>query len=524
MAGGRSGTEGAAPVRSSLRVLSVGIALLVVTLAVYWQVGGHAFLNYDDDTYIVRNPHVRSGLTSANIAWAFSSVEQCNWHPLTWLSHMLDVQIYGLNPRGHHLTNVAIHCSSSLLLLLLLLRLTGELWRSAFVAALFALHPLHVESVAWAAERKDVLSAFFCFLTLVAYSNYCAARPGQLSRIGFYLIALCCFMLGLMSKPMLVTFPLLMLLLDYWPLRRCEGPLRRNARVALVVEKIPFLICSALSSVITVVAQRTGGAMVALDWIPLGRRLQNSMLAIMGYIGKIFWPSGLGVLYPFPQSISVWHALAAAALLLAVTICVLMLGRRYRYLPVGWFWFLLTLLPVIGLVQVGNQSMADRYSYIPYVGLSIVLAWGVPDLCRVDRSGASWRRRVLALCTCGAIAAMVAVTWRQIGYWKDSTTLYRHTLQVTSGNFIILYNLGLAYGQAGNRTAAIEAFRGAARIRPYDVRIRTTLASALAENGDIDAALNEFSQAVALQPMDPAARYGLEYWRRQRDLASGAVK
>ncbi len=382
--------------------------LIVITLAVYMQAGNHQFLNYDDDAYVTINPHVASGITGRNIMWAFTSIEASNWHPITWLSHMADVQFYGLNPRGHHLTNVAIHTASALLLFLLLLRLTACLWQSFFVAALFALHPLHVESVAWVAERKDVLSAFFWFLTLFFYYEYVAKR-----KTSSYILALFSFVLGLMSKPMLVTLPIVMLLMDFWPLGRYRHEQRGEdlrehlgRSIALIIEKIPFFVCSLFSGLITIYAQRTTGAMSSLDLVPLWLRIKNALLAYVSYIGKTVWPQDLAVLYPFPHSIPLWQAVGSLFVLIFLSASVFRAGRRHPYLVTGWFWFLITLVPVVGIIQVGSQSMADRYTYIPLTGLFIMAAWGVPDLTR----GLRHRRVLLAVLAGAAIIVSAALT------------------------------------------------------------------------------------------------------------------
>lgn len=505
------------------------MTLTIVTFAVYWHVGNHEFLSYDDDVYIVSNPHVAQGITTANIAWAFTSVEQCNWHPVTWLSHMLDVQLFGMNPRGHHLTNVLFHTIATLILFSLLVRLTGAVWKSSFVAALFALHPLHVESVAWAAERKDVLSACFFFLTLLLYSRYVEARRNKsASSVTIYLLTLLSFVLGLMSKPMLVTLPVIMLLLDLWPLRRLDTAPTLSS---LVAEKIPFLACSILSSAITIYAQREGGAIVVLDWVPIATRLQNSLVSYARYLVKAVWPHDLAVLYPFTLSIPLWQVVSSAVLLLLISAATIRAGRQHPYLPVGWFWFLITLFPVIGLVQVGNQSMADRYTYIPIVGIFMMLAWGVPALLgTTDGTGGGtetvkrsvWsrparRNTVLTLLAIVAIATSAVLTWQQIGYWKDNFSLYRHTLKVTSNNYIIHYNLGVAYGRRGDLDAAVNEFKAAVMIKPNDWTARSLLASTLAERGDIDAAIKEFNNALIINPNNMSAKSSLEYWRNRKN-------
>jgi hypothetical protein len=504
--------------------LFISLALLMAVFAVYWQVGNHEFLIYDDDLYITRNAHVSQGLSGPNIFWAFTSVEKYNWHPLTWLSHMLDVQLFGMAPRGHHLMNVAYHGLATLLLFFLLVQVTRALWQSAFVAALFALHPLHVESVAWVAERKDALSACFWFLTLLLYARYTEARRDSApSCLTLYLLTLFSFVLGLMSKPMLVTVPLVMLLLDYWPLQRfpmtlSEEQSRTETPYVLLTEKIPFIACTLFSSAITFYAQHAGGAVVALDWIPFGLRLQNALVSYLTYITKTLWPRDLAVLYPFVTPLPLWQVLTSVIVLILITAAAVRFGRRCPWLPVGWFWFIVTLLPVIGLVQVGNQSMADRYTYVPAIGLYIILAWGFSSLFR----GAG-RNIALTLFSMAALCASAAVSWNQIGYWKNNFTLFRHTLNVTSGNHVIHHNLGIAYGRAGNPAAAITEFYAAVRIKPNDSSVRNLLASTLAENGFMEAALAEYSRSLALHPNNQEAVTALEYWRNQKTKNSGML-
>jgi len=495
-------------------VVLLCMALFVITLAVYIPVGNHEFINYDDDFYVVANPHVASGITGKNIAWAFTTMHQSNWHPITWLSHMADAQFYGMAPRGHHLTNVFIHAASTLLLFLLLLRITGAVWQSSFVAALFALHPLHVESVAWVAERKDILSAFFWFLTLLFYSEYAAQRKKSL-----YLLTLITFVLGLMSKPMLVTLPVIMLLIDFWPLDRYrheeqeQGLRQLLPRVITVVkEKIPFFACTLLSSVITIYAQGKGGAISNLETVSFWVRIENALISYVKYITKALWPVDLGVLYPIQFSFPLWQVIGALLVLLLFSVIAVMSGRRHPYLPVGWFWFLVALLPVIGLIQVGAQSMADRYTYIPLTGLFILVAWGVPDLIK----GLQYRVGILALLGGAVIAASAALTWQQLGYWRDSVALYRHTLQVTSGNCIIHYNLGNAFLNKEKPEEAIPEFREAIRINPNFAVAYRNLGLALYKKGNLDAAIYELEKALRINPGDADAHrnVGLVYLKK----------
>lgn len=480
--------------------------LLLVTAAIYYQTARHQFINFDDPAYVTANAHVPHGLTARNLAWAFTTVESSNWHPLTWFSHLTDVQLFGMNPRGHHFSSVVLHCAATLVLLLTLVRLTGALWQSLFVATMFALHPLHVESVAWVAERKDVLSALLGFLTIYLYGGYVLHRGAR-----GYLMTLLCFVLGLMAKPMLVTLPLILLLLDIWPLDRyqpaADGGERQWSTTlrALFREKLPFFICSLASGLITLYAQRRGGALQELTDTSLLLRSENALTAYVAYIGKALWPQELALLYPMPATIPLWQAAAALALLLGISVAVIRAVRRAPYLAVGWFWFIITLLPVIGIIQVGSQAMADRYSYIPLTGLSIMAAWGVTGLTRQ----LPYRRWLLAGSAAVVTVALATVTWQQLGYWRDNITLYGHTLQVTNNNYLIQNNLGNALAQSGRFDEAISAYQNAIRISPSYTDAYTNLGTALQGKGDLGGALNIYQQALALQPRDEQIYYNI---------------
>ena len=495
------------------KLVLIGLALTLATILAYWQVAGHEFVNFDDKDYVYQNSHVQTGLTKENVVWAFTSVHASNWHPITWLTHMADVELYGLNPGGHHLSNLFIHIASTLLLLILLYRLTGSVWKSGFVASMFALHPLHVESVAWVAERKDVLSGFFWFLTLLLYAIYV-----QKSQLKFYILAIVAFALGLMSKPMLVSLPVVMLIIDFWPLDRYNiknetGAINCRAKLPLLVlllkEKIPFFICSVISAAVTIYAQKQGGAVQTVEMLPLGMRLANACTAYVKYIGKMLWPSDLAVYYPFPVDIPSWQVLFSLVVLLALTATSIRFGRTRPYLPAGWFWFLVTLVPVIGIVQVGAQSMADRYTYLPLVGLFIAAAWG----------GAEWagkvphRQGVLAIATFLTIAACVSLTWRQVRYWQNSMVLYRHALQVTSGNYVMHSTLGAALAEKGLLDEAIAEYRRVLEINPYFVDGHYNLGIIYAKNGNLEQAISEYKKALAMSPdnVDALNNLGIAY-------------
>jgi len=493
---------------NSLRSITfISLMLAAITLAVYWQVGNHEFVDYDDGRYITENPHVSAGLIGPNISWAFTSTYASNWHPITWLSHMADAQMYGMNPRGYHLTNVVIHAASTVLLLFLIFRLTGSLWPSAFVAAMFALHPLHVESVAWAAERKDVLSAFFWFLTLHFYAAYVTKRKPRM-----YLLCFLSFVMGLMSKPMLVTLPIVMLLLDFWPFNRCTFDNKDGRQhvpvffvsrlVPLLTEKIPFFVCSLLSAAVTIYAQQKGGAMRTLVASPLWARIENAIVAYGKYIAKTLWPHNLAVFNPYPSSIPLWQVILSLVVLLTISATTIRLRRRHPYLLVGWFWFIITLVPVIGLVQVGDQSMADRYTYIPLIGLFMMVAFLSSAL---TKGLAQYQQRISAVAAGLVLIVSTALTWQQIAYWQDNVSLLRHAARVTPRNYLAHFNLASIHAKKGDLDDAVREYREVLAISPDDVKAHTNLGSVLAKKGEFDAAIREFQEVLAVKPNDVMA-------------------
>jgi len=468
------------------------LLLLASTLAVYSQVRHYDFVNYDDPDYVVKNLHVRAGLTTGGLVWALTSYDAANWFPLTWLTHMADSQFFGMESGWHHLTNVWLHTLDALLLFAVFRRMTGARWPSALVAFLFALHPLHVESVAWVAERKDVLSAFFWFLTLWCYARY-VQRPG----VGRYLPVMLAFCLGLMSKPMIVTLPFVLLLLDVWPLRRVPLPWRWNAAWAkpLLLEKLPLLALAAGASLVTFLAQRSAGAVAPLAGTSLVLRLENALVSYLVYIGGMFWPSGLAVLYPLPRSLPVLEVALAGLALAGISLLVARQFSARPYLAVGWCWYLGTLLPVIGLVQVGTQSHADRYTYVPMIGISIMLAWGGAELVgRLPR----WRNAVIAAAVVACSACLV-VTWFQIQYWASTETLLLHALDVTSGNYILRHNLADYYLQQNRNEAARQREAEAVDINPGYLEARLNLGLALSLVGRPGDAETEYRRALRQQ-------------------------
>ena len=504
---------------SSRRALYVSVFLVAITWLVFGQTLGHDFVNFDDHVYVYDNPLVAKGLTVDGVIGAFTHAHARNWHPLTTMSHMLDCQLYGLKARGHHFTNVLLHTVAVLLLFAVLRDMTGTFWRSAFVAALFAIHPLHVESVAWVAERKDVLSAVFFMLTLGAYVRYARAPS-----IGRYVVVAFLFALGLMSKPMLVTLPFVLLLLDYWPLRRFEKPSsakskskshswsdRQSIPRQLILEKIPLLALSAGSCVATLFAQsqRTG----SIDQLPFMWRVNNAFVSYVTYVWEMFWPGQLAVFYPHPNNrLPVWEILLAIAFLAAVIVMALFLRKKRPYILTGWFWYLGMLVPVIGFVQVGEQAHADRYTYLPQIGLYLLITWAATDLT------ALWRRRREFL-VIGAAATIAILSYRafiQTSYWKNSENLWTHALFVTSNNDVAHNNLGFLFLRRGELDQAISHFQAALNIRSRSAEahynlgaalIHNNLGNALARKGLSDAAIGHYQEAVRLRADYADAHY-----------------
>ena len=530
----------AAQVPKPYALLAVCGLLALAVIAVFGQTARFDFVNFDDGTYIYKNRHVSGGLTGEGIAWAITAYRSGNWHPLTWLSHMLDCRLYGLKPGAHHLTNVLLHAAAAILLLLALRRMTGALWPSAWVAAVFAIHPLRVESVAWVAERKDVLSGVLFMATLWFYARY-AERPASWGR---YLLVVAAFALGLTAKPMLVTLPLVLLLLDYWPLgrlfvgwvdghRRAElvgephqerfgrspsraaqpqGPLKTPLvpdgtpiaelsvppvvpPVRLIVEKLPLFVLAAASCAVTLAAQREG--VQSLEQLPFPWRVANAAVAYVAYLGKTLCPTGLAVLYPLPKDPPpVLEAIAAIAVLGAISTAVFVVRRKCPYLLVGWLWYSGMLVPVIGLVQVGAQAMADRYTYLPQIGLYAAIAWGAAHV-----AGAwPYRRWGVAAVASLVVAGLIACSWQQTRYWRDSETLWTHTLACTAQNPIAHNNLGLALADRGQLDEAIDHYRKALKINPNHVEAYNNLGLALADRGQFDEAVDHYRQALEIKP------------------------
>jgi protein O-mannosyl-transferase len=483
--------------------------LVAITLTVYWKVQGYDFVNYDDDDYVFENPHVQGGISNANVIWALTTFHAGNWHPLTWLSHMLDYQLFGLKAGMNHLTSLLIHIANSILLFFVFRRMTGAMWRSAFIAALFALHPLHVESVAWISERKDVLSAFFWILTMWAYVRY-AERPG-FTR---YILGLIFFALGLMSKPMIVTLPFVLLLMDFWPLCRVQwgqvcgessSRFQKAQALRLVWEKIPLFALVLLSCFVTFLSEQGANTVVSLKIYPLSMRVSNALVSYTTYIRKTFWPDDLAVFYPYPDTIALWQTIGAGALLVCMFVLVFRVSRRFPYLVVGWLWYIGILVPVIGLVQVGAQGMADRYTYVPIIGLFIIVAWGVPQICQNRSHCTIWLSASVAC----LLLVLITVTWKQVGYWENSITLFEHNLRFTSNNDVAHNNLGVALNKQDRTEEAIKHFLPALQINPNYEEAHNNLGIALEKQGRTEEAFKHFLQALRIKPDYEEAHYNL---------------
>ncbi len=485
------------------------VLLAAAVLVVYGQALRCEFVNFDDGDYVTRNPNVQRGLTWESIQWALTTDCAANWHPVTWMSHCLDCQLYGLNPTGHHLTSLLLHAANAVLLFLLLNRMTGALWASAWVAALFALHPLRAESVVWVAERKDVLSTFFWMLAAGAYVRYVNPPSPRLRRTGvFYGLSLLFFALGLMSKPMVVTLPFVLLLLDYWPLRRLEFGARFSWR--LMAEKIPFLLLAAGSSAATFLVQHRSGVVTSFSKLLLSARLSNAVVSYARYLGKIFWPFGLAVFYGYER----WrfYQVAGAVLLLGlITAWAVWQMRARPYLAVGWFWFLGMLVPTIGLVQVGHQSMADRYSYLPSVGILLMVAWGLSGLAARH----ALLLKAVAMAGALALAACAMLTVRQISFWKNPVALFSHAADVSDQDYMTCYNVGCQVMQQGNLPRAARCFERALKVAGKDAppsflaRAENNLGCVLLEQGRIPNSISNFESALLLQPAFPQAYYNM---------------
>ena len=481
------------------RRIEVVICLLLsaATLVVYLQLINCDFVNYDDELYLIKNPHIQAGVTLQSFIWAFTTGYASNWHPLTWLSHMLDFELYGLNPMGHHWTNLQLHIANTLLLFFVLQLMTGAILRSALVSALFAIHPLHVESVAWIAERKDVLCAFFWILSMYAYVGY--VRHPEKKR--YYILLIILFALGLMAKPMIVTLPFVLLLLDFWPLSRFQSIIHERkinvfqAFKTLVWEKTPLFVLTAISCVITFFVQQHGGAVASIEALPLKARAVNAIVSYTSYIGKMIWPLHLAVLYPLREW-NLGQVLISGLLLLLMSTLAVRTWHRHPYFFAGWLWYIGTLVPVIGLVQVGAQSMADRYTYIPLIGLFIIIAWGIADI------SVKWRRQRIVLSIFSGVMSLffMIYAWFQVGYWKNGITLFTHAIKVTHNNSIAYCELGHALDRHGKHDEAIRQYLKSLQINPYYTEAHYELSVTLEEQGNSTAATRHYLEALRINP------------------------
>jgi len=529
-------------------LIMISLLLILAIIIAYGQVKNFDFVGYDDQEYVTENSHVQKGLTVEGIIWAFTSFHSANWHPVTWLSHMLDCELYGLNPMGHHWTSLILHMINTILLFLVLELMTGAIWRSAFVAALFALHPLHVESVAWISERKDVLSTFFGLLMICAYYRYI-----ETLEFKNYLLVFIFLSLGLMAKPMLVTFPLVLLLLDFWPLKRfyfrnnyllqSEKTIYYDSKgiYRLILEKIPLFIPVIISCILTFWAQKNYGAVKALDVLSLKTRISNAIVSYLNYFLKMIWPSKLAVFYPYPrQTLPTWQVFGSAFILVCLSYLAIRVAKRYPYIVVGLFWYLGTLVPVIGLIQVGEQAMADRYTYIPLIGIFIIFSWGALDLFQK----LNYRKIYIGLLALIILSAFAVKTFFQIGHWENGITLFEHAVKVTENNYrahnnlatalgstdidraifhykealrihpkylMAICNLGLTYYNKGNYEEAASYFTKALKIDPRKIDTRMDLANIFFLQGKFEKAISQYSEILKTDSENVNAHYNLAH-------------
>lgn len=499
--------------------VAIFIFLAVATFTIYSNVQNHEFLNYDDYKYIKENLKIKSGLSSESISWAFTTFYASNWFPITWLSHTLDYQLYGLNPKGHHLTNLYFHIANVLILFIVLLRMTGKLWRCAFVASIFALHPLNVESVAWVAERKNVLSTLFWFLTMWAYVRY-----AQTKNLKTYYLVILFFTLGLMSKPMLVTLPFVLLLLDYWPLGRLkleQGGSNNEVSakskyhvksefLKLMLEKVPLFALTAGSCILTFFSQQGEGAVINVNSLSLSTRITNAMVSYVEYLKKMIWPNELAVFYPHPEStLATWKWVVCFVVLVTITTISIRFIKKAPYFAVGWFWYLGTLIPVIGIVQVGEQAMADRYAYVPLIGIFIIVAWGVPDFLE------KWpfKERVLSISTAILISVLMVITWTQVSLWKNSISVFKHAFRVANkksyNSYLINYHLGNAFLDKRKTGEAISHYKMAIKHKPDFAAAYDNIGTILSSVGENEEAISHYRMALKFKPDSPTTHYNL---------------
>lgn len=469
--------------------------LLIATISIYWQAHDYQFVDFDDREYVSDNVTVQNGLTAEGFAWAFTAAHSANWHPLTWLTHMLDVQLFGMAAGMHHLSNLLYHLINAFLLYLVLNRMTGAIWKSAFVAAVFALHPMNAETVLWISQRKTLLGTLFWMLTLWYYTGYVKKRFRR-----DYLLALLFYIMGLLLKPMLVTLPFALLLLDYWPLSRME----KEGLLPLLLEKLPLFGLSAISSVLTFFVQQSAGAVAQLSLYTISMRFQNALVAYVGYIKNMLWPVNLSAYYPYPESFSLWQTGMASLILVCMTAFAVREWRRRPWIIVGWLWFLGNLFPMIGIVQVGSQSMADRYFYVSGIGLFLILSWTVSGLLT-----GKVKEIILAGISFAVISAVMTVSWAQAHHWENSRTLYHRIITVSPGSDMGYFGLGVALAERGKYEASIPFYREALRLNPEHVRAKLNLGAALMEAGHLSEALHHFKSLLSKMPNNAELRNNL---------------
>lgn len=510
----------------------VCLILVIITLTVYCQVSNHAFINFDDDVYVTDNRNVQAGLTSENLKFAFSYIERTYWHPLTWISHMLDCELFGLNAGMHHMVNLIFHIANSVLLFLIFQRMTGARWRSAFVVALFALHPINVDSVAWVSERKNLLSTFFWMLTMLTYVWY-AERP-SFFRYAIVFIGLA---LGLLAKPMLVTLPFVFFLLDYWPLGRfrfeqmgniCNeavakpifGSAKRSKAFRLILEKVPLLALSAITINLSSSSVQDHGIVLSMESVPMKLRIANALVSYIKYLGKMIWPQHLAIYYPFPKIIPVWQTVSAFMLLVFISVLVIKALKRAPYLAVGWLWYLGTLVPVIGLMQAGLwPAMADRWAYVPLIGIFIMVAWGISDLATRWQCKKTW----VFLAAATVLSVFMVTTWLQVRLWADSITLFEHALKVTTNNFVAHNNLGIALQEQSRMAEAINHYHEALRLNPGYAKAHNNLGVALQKQGRVTEAIRHYQEALRLNPLYAESHYNLGFILGEQGRTTEAI-
>jgi tetratricopeptide (TPR) repeat protein len=494
------------------------LILVLLTSVVYWQVRDFEFILFDDPLYISDNSHIQDGLTFKNLFWATKAVYASNWHPITWISHLMDVELFGMNPGAHHLTSLIVHLVNSMLLFIILKRLTGITWASGFAAALFAVHPINAESVAWVSERKNLLCTFFFMITIWAYVRW-VEKPG----FNRYLLITVFFIIGLMAKPMLVTLPFVLLLIDFWPLeriRRINGKRGRTEAIKLFREKIPLFVLSLGSSMLTFLVQQSSGAVRSFESLPFQTRIANALISYVRYLGKLLSPHHFAVVYPYSQDMPVWQVGGSLVLLIVITWISIRFIRHYPYVFVGWFWFFGSLIPVIGLIQVGSQAMADRYAYIPLIGPFILIAWGIRDATIKLRLG----KIGVASVAVALISVLAAITHQQAGNWKDSITLFQHAVNETSNNHIAHHNLALALMAQDRIDEAISHLNRALEFKPVFPKAHNNLAIALAKLGRYSEAIRHYTEALRLQPDWGGALYNLGNALSALDRFEDAIK